>query len=54
MHRAVDVYRSAVVQGPDQDMNLKIGDFVWQEPGATRAVRNTSATRIEFVEFELK
>jgi hypothetical protein len=39
---------------PDQDMNLKLGDFSWQEPGAIRAVRNMGATRVEFVEFELK
>jgi hypothetical protein len=30
------------------------GDFLWQEAGQTRAVRNTGATLIEFVEFELK
>jgi hypothetical protein len=39
---------------PDHDMNLKIGDFIWQEAGAIRAIRNTGATRVEFVEFELK
>jgi hypothetical protein len=37
-----------------QDMILKQGDFMWQEPGATRTVHNTGITRIEFVEFELK
>jgi hypothetical protein len=35
-------------------MILRPGDFSWQEPDATRSVRNTGATRIEFVEFELK
>jgi hypothetical protein len=35
-------------------MNLKLGDFIWQEAGAIRAIRNTGATRVEFVEFELK
>ncbi len=39
---------------PDRDMILRLGDFSWQEPGATRSVRNTGANRIEFVEFELK
>jgi hypothetical protein len=35
-------------------MILKLGDFIWQEPGAISAVRNIGATRVEFVEFELK
>ena len=39
---------------PDQDMNFRPGDFVWQEPGMTRALRNTGTTPVEFVEFELK
>jgi len=39
---------------PTQDMDLKTGDFVWQEAGAERSVRNTGATLVEFVEFELK
>ncbi|WOJ91151.1 hypothetical protein RZS28_07710 [Methylocapsa polymorpha] len=39
---------------PDQNMILKVGDFFWQDAGATRAVRNSGASRIEFVEFELK
>lgn len=30
------------------------GDFIWQDAGQTRAVKNTGATPIEFVEFELK
>lgn len=39
---------------PAQEMNLKLGDFIWQEPAAIRTVRNTGATPVEFVEFELK
>ncbi len=38
----------------DRGMSLRAGDFLWQEAGATRAVRNTGTTRLEFVEFELK
>jgi quercetin dioxygenase-like cupin family protein len=38
----------------ERGMSLRSGDFLWQEPGTTRAVRNTGTTRIEFVEFELK
>jgi hypothetical protein len=30
------------------------GDFIWQDAGQTRAVKNTGTTAIEFVEFELK
>jgi hypothetical protein len=29
-------------------------EFIWQDAGQTRAVRNTGATIVEFVEFELK
>jgi hypothetical protein len=39
---------------PDRDMILRLGEFSWQELGATRSVRNAGANRIEFVEFELK
>jgi hypothetical protein len=38
----------------DRGMSLRAGDFLWQDAGAMRAVRNTGTTRIEFVEFELK
>ena len=38
----------------DRGMSLKAGDFLWQDAGTTRTVRNTGSTRIEFVEFELK
>ena len=39
---------------PDRGMNLRLGEFYWQNPGVTRAVRNTGTTRLEFIEFELK
>jgi hypothetical protein len=38
----------------DRGMALRLCDFYWQEPGATRAVRNVGASRIELVEIELK
>jgi len=39
---------------PDRGMNLRLGEFYLQNPGVTRAVRNTGTTRLEFIEFELK
>ena len=39
---------------PERSMAPKTGEFFWQEPGATRAVRNVGASRLEFVEIELK
>jgi hypothetical protein len=39
---------------PDRGMYLKLGEFYWQDAGVTRAVRNTGATRVEYLEFELK
>lgn len=39
---------------PERGQMLRLGDFYWQEPGATRAVRNIGTTRIELVEIELK
>ena len=44
----------SVPGAPDRGMALRLGDFYWQEPGATRTVRNIGTTRIELVEFELK
>jgi hypothetical protein len=38
----------------DRGMALRLGDFYWQQPGATRTVRNIGSTRIELVEIELK
>ena len=39
---------------PDRGMNLRMGEFYWQDPGVTRAVRNTGTARLELFEFELK
>jgi hypothetical protein len=39
---------------PDRAMFLRAGEFYWQDPSSTRAVRNRGTTRIELVEFELK
>ena len=39
---------------PERTMAPKTGEFFWQEPGATRAVRNVGASRLELVEIELK
>jgi hypothetical protein len=39
---------------PDRGMNLRLGEFYWQDPGTTRAIRNNGTTRVEFMEFELK
>jgi hypothetical protein len=38
----------------DRGMAPYDGDFIWQDAGQTRAVKNTGTTLIEFVEFELK
>jgi hypothetical protein len=38
----------------DRPMNPKLGEFFWQDPGVTRAIRNSGSTRIELLEFELK
>ena len=38
----------------DRGMAPYDGDFIWQDGGQTRAVKNTGTTQLEFVEFELK
>jgi mannose-6-phosphate isomerase-like protein (cupin superfamily) len=38
----------------DRGMNLRMGEFYWQDPGTTRAVRNNGTTPLELIEFELK
>jgi hypothetical protein len=38
----------------ERGMAPKAGEFFWQEPGVTRAVRNAGTTRIQLVELELK
>ena len=35
-------------------MAPQVGDFMWQDAGQTRAVKNTGVTLVEFVEFELR
>lgn len=44
----------SVAGRPDRGMAPRAGEFYWQEPGATRGVRNVGTTRIELVELELK
>jgi hypothetical protein len=39
---------------PERGQWLRLGDFYWQDPGATRGIRNIGTSRVEFVEFELK
>jgi metallo-beta-lactamase class B len=39
---------------PDRGMNLKLGEFYWQDPGITRVIRNIGTTRLDLIEFELK
>jgi hypothetical protein len=44
-----------IVKGEmDRGLALNPGDFYWQEPGSTRAIRNIGTTSINVVEFELK
>jgi hypothetical protein len=38
----------------DRAMNPHLGDFLWQDPGTTRVVKNIGKTRLELLEFELK
>jgi len=39
---------------PERAMAPKLGEFFWQVPGVTRAIRNSGTSRIDLVEFELK
>lgn len=50
---AADLVESVPGQ-PDRGMSLKLGEFYWQDPMVTRAIRNTGTTRLELFEFELK
>jgi hypothetical protein len=44
-----------VIKGErDRPLALRSGDFYWQEPGVTRAIRNSGSRAINVVEFELK
>lgn len=38
----------------DRGMAPDVGDFIWQDEGQTRVVKNTGTTLIEYVEFEIK
>jgi hypothetical protein len=38
----------------DRAWGLRSGEFFWQDPGVTRAVKNIGTTPINVVEFELK
>jgi hypothetical protein len=48
------VLAEMVPESADRGMAPYEGDFIWQDAGQTRAVKNTGTTMIEFVEFELK
>jgi hypothetical protein len=39
---------------PDRGEMLRTGQYFWQDAGVTRAIRNTGATKVQFVEIELK
>lgn len=44
-----------VIKGEmDRPLALRSGDFYWQEPGATRTIKNSGTSAINLVEFELK
>jgi hypothetical protein len=34
-------------------LNLRFGDYMWQNAGSSRALQNTGNTRVELVEFEV-
>jgi hypothetical protein len=48
------VLAEVVPGSADRGMAPHDGDFIWQDAGQTRAVKNTGTTALEFVEFELK
>jgi hypothetical protein len=48
------VLAEIVPESADRGMAPYAGDFIWQDAGQTRAVKNTGTTLIEFVEFEMK
>ena len=47
-------FTESVPGQPDRAMGPSAGDFFWQDGGVTRSIKNTGATRVEFVEFEIK
>src|SRR5262245_41702320 len=38
----------------ERGWGLRTGEFFWQDPGVTRAIKNIGATTVNVVEFELK
>jgi hypothetical protein len=48
------VLAETVPGSADRGMAPREGDFIWQDAGQTRTVKNTGTTLVEFVEFELK
>jgi len=48
------VISETVPGGIETGWGLRTGEFFWQEPGVTRAVKNIGASPINIVEFELK
>jgi hypothetical protein len=48
------VLAEVVPGSDDRGMAPYVGDFIWQDEGQARAVKNTGTTLIEFVEFEIK
>ena len=44
----------SVEGAPDHILNLKYGDFAWQDGGVTRTIRNAGGSSVELVEFELR
>jgi hypothetical protein len=48
------VLAEAIPGSADRGMAPYEGDFIWQDAGQTRTVKNTGTTLIEYVEFELK
>ena len=48
------VLAQQIPESADRGMAPYEGDYIWQDAGQTRAVKNTGTTLIEFVEFEFK
>lgn len=44
----------AAADGAEQTLRLARGDFAYQPPGQSRAVRNSGTAPVELVEFEIK
>ncbi len=48
------VLAEVVPGNADRGMAPYDGDFIWKAAGETRSIKNTGATRLEFIEFEFK